>query len=207
MRTAIVMSGCLISFGGRSRARRTFVVARVLLAGLMPGFAVRASEDVRVTSDLVVVEANGLYSVTANFHVPQTPAAVVTVLTNYEQIPRFMPGVKTSVVLERTPGGAVVEQEAVSRLLMFSKRVHLILEVTETPATVRFRDRCGKSFSFYEGRWSMSASDGGTDVRYELKARPTFGIPDALLTRLLRRDSTRMIESLRQEIAGTANRR
>ena len=206
MRTAIVESGCLISFGGRSGARRTFVTALLLLAGLMPGFVLNASDNERRSPDVVVEEANGLYSVTASFHVPQSPAAVVSVLTNYEQIPRFMLDVKTSVVLERTPGGAVVEQEAVSRLLMFSKRVHLILEVTETPGTVRFRDRCGKSFSHYEGLWSMSARDGGTDVRYELMARPTFGIPEAILTRVLRRDSARMIDSLRQEIADTASR-
>ena len=207
MRTAIITSGSHIAVGGRSGARRTFVTAVLLLAGLMPGFIVSASDDVRQAPDVVVEEAHGLYSVTARFHVPQTPATVLTVLTNYEQIPRFMPDVKTSVVLERTAGRAVVEQEAVSRLLMFSKRVHLVLEITETAATVRFRDQCGKSFSLYEGMWSMSAQDGGTDIRYELRARPSFGMPEAILTRLLRRDSGRMIESLRQEIASTANER
>ncbi len=201
------MSGFLIAFGGRTGARRTFVSALLLLAGLTPDFIVSASDDVRQPPEVVVEEAHGLYSVTARFHVPQTPAAVLTVLTNYEQIPRFMPDVKTSVVLERTAGGAVVEQEGVSRLLMFSKRVHLILKIEETAATVRFRDQCGKSFSLYEGMWTMSAHNGGTDIRYELAARPSFGMPEAILTRLLRRDSGRMIESLRQEIAGTANER
>lgn len=201
------MSGCPITFGGRSGARRTFVTALLLLAGLMPGFIVSAWDDGRQAPDVVVREASGLYSVTARFRVPHTPAIVLSVLTNYEQIPRFMPDVKTSVVLERTHGGAVVEQEAVSHLLMFSKRIHLVLEITESAGTVRFRDQCGRSFSFYEGMWRVSAHDGGTDITYELKARPSFSVPETILTRLLRRDSGRMIESLRQEIASVASQR
>jgi hypothetical protein len=35
--------------------------------------------------------------------------------------------------------------------MMFSKRVHLVLEIHEENWTIRFRDRCGKSFARHEG--------------------------------------------------------
>ena len=61
---------------------------------------------------------------------PDRPPVALAVLTDYEQIPRFLPDIKTSVVRERAPGRVVVEQEAVAHMLMFSKRVRLLLEIT-----------------------------------------------------------------------------
>ena len=52
-----------------------------------------------------------------------------------------MPDVRTSSVLERGDGRAVIEQEAVAHFMMFSKRVHLVLEVQEEAGSIRFRDR------------------------------------------------------------------
>ena len=103
----------------------------------------------------------GIYTVAATFTVPQAASFALAVLTDYDQIPRFMPDVRTSTVLERGDDRTVVEQEAVARFMMFSKRVHLVLEVHEEPGTIRFRDRCGKSFARYEGVWTITES--GTD--------------------------------------------
>ena len=87
---------------------------------------------------------------------PQPASVALTVLTDYEQIPRFMPDVRTSPVIERGDDYAVVEQEAVAKFMLFSKRIHLVLEVQEHAGTIRFRDRCGKSFKRYEGAWTVS---------------------------------------------------
>jgi ribosome-associated toxin RatA of RatAB toxin-antitoxin module len=151
--------------------------------------------------DVTVREAGGVYTVTARFHVAQGCAVALAVLTDYEQIPNFMPGVKSSVVLERAPGRALVEQEAVSRLMMFSRQVHLVLEIIEGPDTLSFTDRSGHSFAHYEGKWRLSPKDGGTDILYELTAKPSFEVPEFVLKRLFKRDSGHMIEALRKEMA------
>jgi ribosome-associated toxin RatA of RatAB toxin-antitoxin module len=118
-----------------------------------------------------------------------------------DRIPRFMPEVRTSKILERTDDRAVVEQEAVARFMMFSKRVHLVLEVEEAQAVIRFRDRCGRSFARYEGSWTLVQRDGSTDITYQLSANPSFDVPEFLLKRLFKRDATQMIERLTAEIA------
>jgi ribosome-associated toxin RatA of RatAB toxin-antitoxin module len=150
--------------------------------------------------EISVTEAEDVYRVTAEFTVPAPRETVTSVLTDYERIPKFMPDVKTSQVLERTEAGLVVEQEAAATFMMFSKRIHLVLEVIEGGGVITFRDRCGKSFEKYEGAWRLSAGNGVTRVRYELTAKPSFEVPGFVLKRLLKRDAAAMIDRLTAEI-------
>jgi ribosome-associated toxin RatA of RatAB toxin-antitoxin module len=151
-----------------------------------------------------VNESGGLFRVAAAFTVPQAATFVRAALIDYPEIPRFMPEVRSSTVLERADDRTVVEQEAVARFMMFSKRVHLVLEVREGGTAIRFTDRCGKSFTHYEGTWTLAERDGRTHVTYELAANPSFEVPEFLLKRLLKRDASQMIERLKIEIAARA---
>ena len=191
------------STGGRSHARR--LVGSVLLAvSVFTG--ARAAEPEPTTPGLQVTvrEEQGVYRVSAQFPVSGSPSVALNVLTDYEQIPRFMPDVRSSLVRERSGGRVVVEQEAVARMMMFSKRIYLLLEVRTDADGVHFRDSSGRSFTRYEGAWRLRQQDDVTLVRYDLSAVPRFDVPSFLLTRLLKRDATRMIERLQTEIAQRA---
>jgi ribosome-associated toxin RatA of RatAB toxin-antitoxin module len=181
---------------GRSGARSLVAMVSVLAFLAATPWATDTGRDAQIS----VTEANGTYSVAATFSVTEPPAIVLQALTDYVAIPRFMPEVKTSSVLERGAYRAVVEQEAVARFMMFSRRVHLVLEVEEGRRNIRFRDRCGKSFTRYEGTWTFAERDGRTDVGYDLVAQPSFDVPGFLLKRLLKRDAAEMIERLKREI-------
>jgi ribosome-associated toxin RatA of RatAB toxin-antitoxin module len=157
--------------------------------------------EVPDVSDVMVSELNGVYHVSATFSVAQSASVIFDVLTGYEQIPRYMPDVRSSRVVERSDGRAVVEQEAVARVMMFSKRIHLVLDILEAQQTIRFRDRCGKSFERYEGAWTLAVkSPERVEVRYELTAKPSFDVPAFLLKRLLQRDAREMIRRLQNEM-------
>ena len=186
--------------GGRGDARRVLSAVWVAVLVAFAGSTITATKGER-PPQVTVREQEGVYSVEAGFQVSQPPSAVLAVLTDYEQIPRFMPGVTTSIVRERSGGRVVIEQEAVSRIMMFSKRVHLLLEVTEEANTLRFRDSAARSFELYEGAWRLNQLDGETAILYELRAKPTFDVPEFLLRRLLARDAKAMIEGLRREVA------
>ena len=147
-----------------------------------------------------VTEASGVYHVVARFAVAESPDVVLGVLTDYERIPRFMPDLTTSIVRARDGCRVLIEQEAVAKMMMFSKRVHLLLEVHEQTNALRFVDRSGKSFNRYEGAWRIATDGARTTVSYELTAQPAFSVPEFLLTRLLRRDAREMIARLRAEI-------
>ena len=114
--------------------RRNAIGGRLLTAAaclfLLQGPRAVAEES---STSVTVHEEKGVYRVLATFMVDQTPPVVLAVLTDYEQIPRFMPGIRTSIVRERGAGWAVVEQEAESRMMLFSKRLHLVLRSTNCP--------------------------------------------------------------------------
>jgi hypothetical protein len=176
-----------------------FITAVALVAASLP--AVAASMSVPVMS---VRERDGVYTVAARFEVPEPTTVVYDVLTDYANIPRFMPDVQTSRIVVRAAGYARVEQEAVSKFMLFSKRVHLVLDVEEGPGIIRFRNTCGRSFEQYEGAWTIESDGGVTAVAYELTARPAFRVPEFVLRRLLERDAAIMIERLRVEISTRA---
>jgi hypothetical protein len=195
-----VRSALATTAGRRLDVCRLVVVAAALSMSLASQATAASSEDqddCRVT----VTNRHGVFTVTASFTAPQAPAVARNVLTDYASIPTYMPQVRRSVVLERTERRAVIEQEAVARFLLFSKRIHLVLEVQEEPAALRFRDIRGQSFVEYHGAWHIEPAAGGTLVRYELTAKPGFAVPDGLLQRLLRRDAVQMLTGLRRQIA------
>ena len=182
--------------GGRCGARRCLALAVLLSLAATRLAAAQAPEPTPV-----VREEGGVYSVAAEFSAPGSPATVLSTLADYENIPRFMPAVKTSRVVERRDGRVVVEQEAVASFMLFSRRIHLALEVSEQPGTIRFTDRCGRSFERYDGTWTVSERDGRTWIAYHLIAKPSFDVPPFLLKRLLKRDALQMIEHLLKEIS------
>jgi hypothetical protein len=151
--------------------------------------------------DITVTEQEGVYRVRARFEVPQSPGIAIALLKDYERIPKLVPDMRFSIVRERHAERVVVEQEAVAKMMMFSKRVHLLLDIEEESDALRFTDRCGRSFAHYSGQWRVTPIDRGTAVLYELTAKPAFSVPGFVLSRLLKRDALQLIERLRTELA------
>lgn len=177
---------------------------------LLTGVALLAATLVIRAADAPVVSVHetstGAFVVSARFTVAEGPDVAHTVLTDYANIPRFMPDVRASEIIERQDGLVRVAQEAVSEYLFFSKRVHLTLDVEEGTQSIRFRDRCNKSFHVYEGSWTVAPHEGGTELVYRLTAKPAFSVPGFVIRRLLNRDARVMIERLRTEIADRGGR-
>lgn len=170
---------------------------------LLLGVAVAAGPVQADTSPQIAIDRDGqAYTVSARFVVPQAPAVVLDVLTDYAGIADFLPDITRSVVRSQEGDRTVVEQEAVSRVLLFSKTVHLRLAIHESADGLRFHDELGTSFRRYEGGWHVAATPGGgSAITYRLVAQPTFGVPGFLLRRVLSRDAGEMIDALRAEMA------
>ena len=183
----------------------TTILLRVMAVATMCLVAAAAAGQPRAEAEVSVREtAKGVYQVAARFEVAEPATAVWAVLTDYANIPRFLKDVRVSIVRERSDGHARVEQEAVSSFMMFSKRVHLLLVIAEEGDVLRFRDECGRSFTQYAGWWRVTQQDGQTSVTYELTAKPSFSVPDFLVSRVLSRDANDMIQHLRAEMTRRA---
>jgi ribosome-associated toxin RatA of RatAB toxin-antitoxin module len=195
----------MVTAGGRTGVRRRsavrrLVLALVLLLPLTVSAWAAGDPDNDGETEVTVEEAEGLYTITARFTVPAPPAIVLEVLTDYDDIPRFLPNVRASRLVERQGGHALVEQEAVVKLMFFSTRIHLLLSIDEGPRSLRFVDRSGKSFTRYEGAWTVVERGDLVEVRYTLTANPSFEAPGFLIRRLMQRDASDQIRRLRREM-------
>jgi len=179
---------------------KSLILGCAFFAATLVSSVAAANEPVISVSDAT----EGGYVVVARFTVDGAAAIAREVLTDYPNIPRFMPDVRSSEVLDRQDGSVLVEQAAVSKWMLFSKKVHLILDVSEGADVIRFRDRCKKSFTRYEGAWTIRDEGDYTTVTYELNAQPAFSVPEFVVRKLLDRDARVMIERLREEISSRA---
>jgi hypothetical protein len=102
----------MVTAGGRMSVRRR-VLALMLLLPLTVSAWAAGDPDNDGEAEVTVEEADGLYTITARFTVAATPATVLEVLTDYDDLPRFLPNVRASRLVERRGDHALVEQEAV----------------------------------------------------------------------------------------------
>ena len=85
--------------GGRRRTvRRPFVLFAAAIFLTCPQVPRAVTMEDR-PPQLSITDAGGVYTVSARFDVGGAADTAVAVLTDYERIPQFMPGVKTSIVL------------------------------------------------------------------------------------------------------------
>jgi len=109
--------------------------------------------------------------------------------------------VKVSRVLSREGGKVMVEQEAVASLLFFSKRIHLLLEIVESPPQeIRFRDIAGREFTSYEGFWTIEETAEGLRVSYGIDVERGFSAPGFLAKRFFRNQAESLMHVMREEI-------
>jgi hypothetical protein len=157
-------------------------------AGLPVSAVVRAGADDRYV-------AEGAFDVSA-------PANVAwAVLTDYERTSDFVKSVKRSVVRERAPAHIVLEQDGVARVLLFSRRAHVVLWVTEEPLrSIQFRDVCARDFKSYEGRWELEPRPGGVHVSYSLTMALKSARPAFLVRGGMQRSTQDLLEQVRAEI-------
>jgi hypothetical protein len=141
------------------------------------------------------------YRARGSFVVEAPPAAAWEAIADYEGIPQVAPSVQVSRIVSREGNRVVVEQEASASLLFFSKRIHLLLEIEESPpSAIRFRDVARREFASYEGFWTIEEAIGGLRVSYGLDVERGFSAPDFLARKLFRQQAQSLMRIMRDDI-------
>lgn len=132
----------------------------------------------------------------------RAPAAVVwEVLTDYDRIDEFVSSMRESRVAGRGEHHVLVEQVAVGRLFLFSRRFRATLFVEEAPPDlIRFEDVLGKDFESYRGEWRIEERAGAVGIHYRVAARPSFSVPNAIAKGLFRRTVGDLLAEVKSEI-------
>jgi ribosome-associated toxin RatA of RatAB toxin-antitoxin module len=179
------------------------------LAALLVAYAALAcaAEDVSIEAerrgDAVEVSAHAL--------IVAAPLLAWQVLTDYEQLPRFIPGMAKSVVLQRQGNRVLLEQTGEARFLVFSFPIEVRYEVTESPPeSVASRVVAG-NLRRMNGRYELRPAPGGggrVDLRYRGEIEPDFDLPPlvgvAALRSMVEQQFSAMVTEIERRAAADA---
>lgn len=144
---------------------------------LLAPVAALAAEDVAVETerqgDVVEVRAR------ATLEAPH--AVILATLTDYERLPEFVPGLRSSRVLERRGPAAVVHQQGEAGFLFFTHPIDVVVESTErTPWLIEVRLLSGNLRQLtgrYEIEGHASGAAGKLVLRWTGTIEPERGLP------------------------------
>jgi ribosome-associated toxin RatA of RatAB toxin-antitoxin module len=125
--------------------------------------AVRQGEAVEIHARAVIAAPIGL---------------VWQVITDYERLPGFIPGLSKSAIRDRRGNRLFLEQSGEARFLFFSFPIEVTLEVTESPPQSVSSRAVGGNVRRMTGRYELS--DEGPQrvlLRYSGLIEPDFRLP------------------------------
>ena len=117
------------------------------------------------------------------------PLAVVwETLTDYEKLPRFIPGIAKSVVVLRQGNRLLLEQAGAARFLFFSFPIEVRLEVIESPQQSVLSSAVAGNVRRMNGRYDLEpdATRGAVLLRYSGDIEPDFDLPPLIGVAALR---------------------
>jgi carbon monoxide dehydrogenase subunit G len=146
-------------------------------------------------------EASGVYALEGGFEVDAGVDVVWQVLTDFDDLPHFVPSVRSSVARKLADGGLLVAQEFEGKVLIFSRDLRVQLAVSEQPEReIVFRDTTLGDFEVYEGSWQLQENGGGTRVTYRLRAQLRDAAPDFIARGVFKNNAIEMLGLLRDEM-------
>jgi carbon monoxide dehydrogenase subunit G len=155
-------------------------VALVLLAALAA--AAWGADDLAVD-----VDRNGSsFAIRAATTVAAPASLVWEVLTDYNNLSRFIPGMSRSLVELRVANRVLVEQKGEARFLVFSYPIEVRLEVQEKPRDWITSRAVGGNLKRMNGRYDLHPQGTHLRLSYSGVMEPEFELPPVIGTLAVR---------------------
>lgn len=173
-------------------------VAVTGLAGLGPAVVLAA--------EVSVDRQGNLLHVVASVEAPAAPAAdCYAVLTDFEHLPEFVPGMRSSRVVSQPGEMLRVEQVGITGPALFGMTVRTTLGLTLTPtqpgteARIDFGAYGGNLRQMY-GVWRVRDDRNGCRIDYRATIEPDFPVPPLIGPLMLRRQVEDQLDAVAREI-------
>lgn len=170
---------------------RSCLAAVLFACGAAPA-AARATADAVLQGEMVV--SWGEVAVEAEREL------AFEVLTDYDRMDEYLPGMLDSTVVSRSAHGAVVDQVAEEGVLFFRQRVAVRLQVDETPPGLLTLRALAGSFRELEGTYELVRRQDRTLIEYRGRFVPDFELPAVLGLYVVRQSLRRHLDALADEI-------
>ena len=171
------------------------VVSRSLALSLaVIGFAAAAQVSVEV------VRQDKAFQVEAKLMVAVDQRVAWQVLTDYDKLASFVPGMRSSRIVSAAGEPLLLEQKGESGLFLFKVPIEVVSRVEEAPLnTIRFQSVSG-SLANQRGEWALERHDHATRVTYRANITPGFPLPPLIGPAIVGRDVQVMVESVAREM-------
>lgn len=150
-------------------------------------FAAQASAAWGADDLAVDVERNGRsFAIRAAATLAAPVSLVWEVLTDYDNLSRFIPGMSQSTVQLRVANRVVVEQKGEARFLVFSYPIEVRLEVQEAPRDWIASRAVGGNLKRMNGRYDLLLQGANLRLSYSGVMEPDFELPPVIGTLAVR---------------------
>jgi ribosome-associated toxin RatA of RatAB toxin-antitoxin module len=122
------------------------------------------------------------------------------VVTDYDRLSEFIPGLQESKVVSRKGFNVVVDQSGEARMLFFRFPMRVRLAITESPQGRILAKAIAGNFKQMEGVYSLEARGKGMQLRYEGSFTPDFEFPPFLGTLVVRSNLEKRFAAMVREI-------
>ena len=174
---------------------RLNLASLVLLPGLLwASVAASAQPQIRIERNQDAIQINASLRVDAHHHIAWQ------VLTDYNNLARFVPGMQTSQIVSGPGEPLLLKQTGQSGFLLFSLPIEVLVQIAEVPLeAIRFHG-VGGSFRNKHGEWRIERQDDSTLLIYQANFVPGFWVPPLIGPAVMGQDVRSKLLALAQEM-------
>jgi len=122
------------------------------------------------------------------------------VLSNYDDLARFIPDMRSSRVLKRDADGLVVEQKGELGFLFFRRAIEVTMAVSEEPQRRIVARAISGNMKDMEASYELLPSGKGLRLAYYGRFVPDFFLPPLIGMPIVRRSLERRFRAMAEEI-------
>ena len=151
-----------------------------------------AERDVRITREADTIRIDAKLRVDVHHHIAWQ------VLTDYDNLARFVPGLSSSRIVSEPGAPMLLKQTGRSGFLWLTLPVEVVVRIEEIPLeAIRFSAVSG-TLKSKSGEWRIEAQDDATLLIYRASIVPGFWVPPLIGTAVMAQD-------VRSKLVGVAN--
>lgn len=140
------------------------------------------------------------YQVNVRMEVAGSRRLAWQVLTDYDNLPHFVPGMQSSRIVSGRGEPMLLEQKGESGVLFFKVTTTTVSRIVETPENeIRF-DLVSGNLKRMRGAWTLGPHDHATVVGYRAELVPEFAVPPLIGPAVMAQNVKTMVEGVAREI-------
>jgi ribosome-associated toxin RatA of RatAB toxin-antitoxin module len=115
---------------------------------------------------VAIKRVDSIIEVHASITIPVKPCVVYAVLTDYDKLPDYIPGILESHAERISNNRVKVRQAGTVKVMFFNVRMETLQEIEEVPKERLIFKQIEGDLKSYRGEWNLSEVRNGTQLDY-----------------------------------------